>query len=197
MIRIGILGDIGSGKSFVAKNFGYPVFNADYEVSKLYEKNKNVYQKFKKILPEYIYEFPIDKIQLSEAILANNSNLKKIIKIVHKEIRNKLQSFLIKNKKKRFVILDIPLLLENKINKKKDILVYVESDKIDILRNLKKRKNFNIKILNKFKKIQLPLAYKKRNSRFIIKNKFTQKSVKDGVNKILKIIKDERSSSRY
>jgi dephospho-CoA kinase len=197
MIRIGILGDIGSGKSFVAKNFGYPVFNADYEVSKLYEKNKNVYQKFKKILPEYIYEFPIDKIQLSEAILANNSNLKKIIKIVHKEIRNKLQSFLIKNKKKRFVILDIPLLLENKINKKKDILVYVESDKIDILRNLKKRKNFNVKILNKFKKIQLPLAYKKRNSTFIIKNKFTQKSVKDGVKKILKIIKDERSSSRY
>ena len=197
MIRIGILGDIGSGKSFVAKNFGYPVFNADYEVSKLYEKNKNVYQKFKKILPEYIYEFPIDKIQLSKAILANNSNLKKIIKIVHKEIRNKLQSFLIKNKRKRFVILDIPLLLENKINKKKDILVYVESDKIDILRNLKKRKNFNVKILNKFKKIQLPLAYKKRNSRFIIKNKFTQKSVKDGVKKILKIIKDERSSSRY
>ena len=197
MIRIGILGDIGSGKSFVAKNFGYPVFNADYEVSKLYEKNKNVYQKFRKILPEYIYEFPIDKIQLSKAILANNSNLKKIIKIVHKEIRNKLQSFLIKNKRKRFVILDIPLLLENKINKKKDILVYVESAKIDILRNLKKRKNFNVKILNKFKKIQLPLAYKKRNSTFIIKNKFTQKSVKDGVKKILKIIKDERSSSRY
>ncbi len=195
MIRIGILGDIGSGKSFVAKNFGYPVFNADYEVSKLYEKNKNVYQKFRKILPEYIYEFPIDKIQLSKAILANNSNLKKIIKIVHKEIRNKLQSFLIKNKKKSFVILDIPLLLENKINKKKDILVYVESSKIDILRNLKKRKNFNVKILNKLKKIQLPLAYKRRNSTFIIKNKFTQKSVKDGVKKILKIIKDERSSS--
>ncbi len=197
MIRIGILGDIGSGKSFVAKNFGYPVFNADYEVLKLYEKNRNVYQKLKKILPEYIFEFPIDKIQLSKAIIENNSNLKKIIKIVHKEIRNKLQSFLNENKNKRFVILDIPLLLENKINKKKDILVYVESSKIDILRNLKKRKNFNTKILNKFKKIQLPLAYKKRNSRFIIKNKFTQKSVKNGVKKVLKIIENERSSSRH
>ena len=197
MIRIGILGDIGSGKSFVAKNYGYPVFNADYEVSKLYEKNRNLYQKLKKLLPEYIFEFPINKIQLSKAILANNSNLKKIIKIVHKEIRSKLQSFLKKHKNKKFVILDIPLLLENKINKKKDILVYVESSKVDILRNLKKRKNLNVKILNKFKKIQLPLAYKKRNSTFIIKNKFTQKSVKDGVKKILKIIKDERSSSRY
>ena len=197
MIRIGILGDIGSGKSFVAKNFGYPVFNADYEVLKLYEKNRNVYQKLKKILPEYIFEFPIDKIQLSKAIIENNSNLKKIIKIVHKEIRNKLQSFLKENKNKKYVILDIPLLLENKINKKKDILVYVESSKINILRNLKKRKNFNTKILNKFKKIQLPLAYKKRNSRFIIKNKFTKKSVKNGVKKVLKIIENERSSSRY
>ena len=197
MIRIGILGEIGSGKSLVARNFGYPVFNADYEVSKLYQKNRNVYQKLKKILPEYIYEFPINKVQLSSAILANNSNLKKIIKIVHKEIRNKLRSFLNKNKTKNFVILDIPLLLENKINKKKDILIYVESNKTDILKNLKKRKNFNSKILNKFKKIQLPLVYKKKISRFIIKNKFTQKSVKDEIKKILKVIKYERSSSRY
>ena len=195
MIRIGILGDIGSGKSFIARNFGYPIFNADYEVSKLYEKNRNVYQKLKKILPKYIFEFPINKIQLSNAILANNSNLKKIIKIVHKEIRNKLRSFLKKNKNKKYVILDIPLLLENKINKKKDILVYVEAGKTEILRNLKKRKNFNARIINKFKKIQLPLAYKKKNSRFIIKNKFTQKSVKYGIKKILKDIKNERSSS--
>jgi len=195
MIRIGILGGIGSGKSFVAKNFGYPVFNADYEVSKLYQKNRSVYQKLKKVLPEYIYKFPIDKVQLSGAILANNSNLKKIIKIVHKEIRRKLRSFLNKNKTKKFVILDIPLLLENKINKKNDILVYVESSKTDILRKLNKRKNFNLEILNKFKKIQLPLVYKKKNSRFIIKNKFTQKSVKDEIKKILKVIKNERSSS--
>ena len=195
MIRIGILGDIGSGKSYVAKSFGYPVFNADYEVSKLYQQNKTVYQKLKKILPEYIYEFPINKIQLTNAVLANNSNLKKIIKIVHKEIRSKLSFFLKKNKNKKFVILDIPLLLENKINKKNDILVYIESRKINILRSLKKRKNLNLMLLKKFRKIQLPLAYKRKNSRFIIKNEFTKKSVKDDIKKILKIIKDERSSS--
>ena len=40
MIKIGILGDIGSGKSYVAQNFGYPVFNADSEVAKLYKKIK-------------------------------------------------------------------------------------------------------------------------------------------------------------
>ena len=188
MIRIGILGDIGSGKSFVAKNFGYPVFNADYEVSKLYEKNKNVYQKFKKILPEYIYEFPIDKIQLSKAILANNSNLKKIIKIVHKEIRNKLRIFISKNRNKKFVILDIPLLLENKINKKKDILVFVESKKMQILKRLKKRKNFDFKIISKFRKIQLSLDYKKKKSKFIIKNNFTNRFIKKQIKYILEQI---------
>ncbi|MDB9792870.1 dephospho-CoA kinase [Candidatus Pelagibacter sp.] len=47
MIIIGILGDIGSGKSHVAQNFGYPVFNADYEVAKLYQKNKNIFNKLK------------------------------------------------------------------------------------------------------------------------------------------------------
>ena len=189
MIRIGILGDIGSGKSYVANNFGYPVFNADYEVSKLYQKNRKVYQKLKKLLPEYIYEFPVNKLQLSKAILANKSNLKKIINIVHKEIRNQLRSFLKQNNNKKFVILDIPLLLENKINTKKDILVYVQSKKADILRNLSKRKNFNPRIIKKFKEIQLSLAYKKKISRFIIKNKFTEKSVKYEIIRILKIIK--------
>ena len=51
MIRIGLLGDIVSGKSYVAKNFGYPVFNADYEVSQLYKNDKKIFIKLKKILP--------------------------------------------------------------------------------------------------------------------------------------------------
>ena len=68
-----------------------------------------------------------------------------------------------KNKDKEILILDVPLLLENKINKKNDILVFVQANRSEISRRLKKRKNFNQKILNKFKKIQLPLDYKKKN----------------------------------
>ena len=189
MIIIGILGDIGSGKSYVAQNFGYPVFNADYEVAKLYQKNKNIFNKLKAKLPKYINSFPIEKKEISDAILANKNNLKKIVKIVHFEIRKKLNNFLKKNRNKRIVILDIPLLLENKINKKKDILVYVQSKKSDILKNLKKRKNFNKKLLKKFKAIQLPPNYKKKKSNYIINNNFTKKSIKDGIKGILREIK--------
>ena len=185
MIRIGILGDIGSGKSYVANNFGFPVFNADHEVSKLYSKNKKIFNKLNKELPKYISTFPIDKDEITNAILANNTNFKKIIKIVHREVRKKMKLFLKKNKNKKFVILDIPLLIENKINSKKDILVFVESSKIDINKRLRKRQNFNNKLLKKFKKIQFSPMYKKRKAHFIIKNKFTKKSVKVGIKNIL------------
>jgi len=188
MIRIGILGDIGSGKSYVAKSFGYPVFNADLEVGKLYKKDRKIFNKLKKVLPRYICSFPINKNEVSNAILANKSNLKKVIKIVHLEIRKKIVIFLSKNKNKKIVILDIPLLLENKINKKNDILVFVKSKKLDILKRLKKRKNFNLKLLNRFKNIQLPIDYKKRRSQFIIENDFTKRSVKIGIKKIIKEI---------
>ena len=116
MIRIGILGDIGSGKSYIAKKFGYPVFNADIEVAKLYKKEKKIFIKLKKILPKYFNFFPVDKKEVSRAILADKSNLRKIVKIIHQEIRKNLNVFLKKNRNKRIIILDIPLLLENKIN---------------------------------------------------------------------------------
>jgi len=188
MIRIGILGDIGSGKSYVAKNFGYPVFNADVEVGSLYKKDRKIFDKLKKVLPKHIYSFPVNKNEILNAILANKSNLKKIIKIVHPEIRKKMNVFLSKNRNKNIVILDIPLLLENKINKKNDILVFVKSKKLEILKRLKKRENFNPKILSKFKIIQLSLDYKEKRSQFVIKNNFTNKSVNKSIKKILKDI---------
>ena len=185
MRRIGILGDIGSGKSYIANSFGYPVFNADEEVAKVYKKDKKVFIKLKKILPKYIISYPVNKDEISNAILINKNNLKKIIKIVHNVVRKKLSLFLKKNKNKKVVILDIPLLLENKINKKNDILIFIHANKKKIFKKLKKRKNFNVKLFSVFKKIQLPLAYKKQKSNFIIKNNFTKKGIKQDINKIL------------
>ena len=174
MIRIGILGDIGSGKSYIANNFGFPVFNADKEVSKIYKNDKKVFIKLKKKLPKYFDKFPIKKNEVSKAILNNEQNLKKITKIIHFEVRNKMNSFLKKNKNKKFIILDIPLLLENKINKKNDILIFVQSKKKDISKKLKKRKNFDYNLLKKFKNLQLSLDYKKKNQISLLKMIFLE-----------------------
>ena len=188
MIKIAVVGDIGSGKSYIAKLFGYPVFNADHEVASIYKKNKNCFKKLKKILPKYFSVFPANKMQIIKAIEDNEKNLKKITKIIHSEVRKKLSTFLKKNKKRKAVVLDIPLLLENKLNHKNDTIVFIQSKKSDIIKKLKKRVNFNFNLYNQFKKIQLPLIYKKKKSNHIIKNNFTNKLVKKSVKKILKEI---------
>ena len=188
MIRLAIVGDIGSGKSYVSKQFGYPVFSADDEVTKLYRKSKKCYSKLKKALPDYINYFPIKKSELSKAVMVDLHNLKKIIKIIHPEVRSSMNKFIKKNKNKKFVILDIPLFLENKMNKKNDILIFVDAKKKEINKRLKKRLNKNLKIIKKFKKLQLPIEFKKKQSDFIIKNNFKNNLVKKNVKKVLEKI---------
>jgi len=188
MIRIAVVGDIGSGKSHIAKLFGYPVFNADQEVANIYKKNKNCFKRLKKILPRYFSVFPANKIQIIKAIEDSEKNLKKITKIIHPEVKKKLFIFLKKRKKRKAIILDIPLLLENKLNQKSDVIVFVQSKKSEIIKRLKKRDNFNLNLYNQFKKIQLPLSFKKKKSNYIVKNDFTNSSVKISVKKILKEI---------
>ena len=187
MIRIAVLGDIGSGKSHVAKQFGYPVFNADSEVERLYKKSRRCFNKLKKTLPKYISSFPLKKSEISKAIMDNHANLRKVVKIIHPEVRRKMHNFVKKNRKKRIIILDIPLLIENKINKKSDILIFIDAKKKEINKRLKKRSNFNLEIVKKLKKIQLPLEIKKKKSDFIIKNNFKNNYIKKSV----KIIKEK------
>jgi len=188
MIRIAVVGDIGSGKSHIAKLFNYPIFNADLEIVKIYKTNRDCFKNLKKKLPKYFSSPPVKKEEIIKAITDDEINLKKITNIIHPEIRKKMNIFLKDNKKEDVVILDIPLLLENKLNQKGDILIFIQSKKREVTKRLKKRNNFNLDLLNKFKKIQLTPDYKKKKSHFIIKNNFTNKSAKMSIKKILKKI---------
>ena len=195
MIKIGVTGDIGSGKSFVANQFGYPVFNADREVKKIYKNNRNCFIKLKKKLPKFITSYPIKKKDLKKAVLENKNNLKKIEKIVHPEVQKSMKKFIKINKSKKILVFDIPLLMENKIYKKNYILVYVDAKKKDINKKLRKRKNYDQKIIKKLRKLQLPLEIKKKKSDYLIKNDFKRLNLKKSV-KILKnkiLYNNERS----
>tara|TARA_Y100001970_G_scaffold141738_1_gene174428 strand:+ start:6116 stop:6697 length:582 start_codon:yes stop_codon:yes gene_type:complete len=186
MIKVGIVGDIGSGKSFVARQFGYPVFDADLEVSKIYKKNRICFKKLKKKLPKFIKSFPVSKKELKYAVLENKNNLKKIEKIIHPAVRKNMRKFIQLNRHKKIIIFDIPLLLENKIFNKKDIIIiFVDAKKKDINKKLKQRKNYNKKILKKLKKLQLNLEIKRKKSNYLIKNDFKRSNLKKRV-KILK-----------
>ena len=127
MIRICTIGGIGSGKSFISKLFKYPVFNADNVVKNIYRNDKNCFKNLKKKLPKFISSFPIKKSDLIKAISSNRNNLRIVSSIVHPIVRKKMKFFLKENKSSKIVVMDIPLLIENKLYKKNDILVFVKA----------------------------------------------------------------------
>ena len=98
-----------------------------------------------------------------------------------------MNKFLIKNSSKKLVVLDIPLYLENKLNKKGDVLIFVEAKRKDIKKRLKKREYFNEKLNRNLKSLQLSLTKKKKLYNFFIKNNFKSKKIKN----VVKIIKSE------
>ena len=195
MIRIGVIGGIGSGKSFISKLFKSPVFNADREVEILYKNNLECYRKLKKKLPRFVKSFPISKSQLIKAINEDKKNLKKISSVVHPLVRKKLKSFLNKNKKNKIIVLDIPLLIENKLYNKKDILIFVKSNQNKVINRLRKRKNYNKKILLNLKKNQANLLKKRKLANYIVDNNFSPNIMKKKISMLKNKILYERNST--
>ena len=197
MIRVGIIGGIGSGKSFISMLFGYPVFNADNEVKFIYRKNKECFNKLKKKLPKFIKTFPIKKKELILAVSSDKKNLKKISSVVHPLVRKKMKKFIENNKKSEMIIFDIPLLIENKLNKKKDIIIFINSKKNKVLDRLKKRPNYNKKLIKSLEENQVILSKKRKIADYVIQNNFSANIMKKKIKLIKQEILNERNSSRY
>ena len=129
MIKIGITGSIASGKTTASKILSGKrglLFSADKEVKKLY-KNKN----FKRLL---INKFNIKKKSnvkalLKKIILKNKTSIKKLEKIIHPLIRKKMKDFSRKNKKKKNLFYEIPLLVENKLMKHFNVIIFLKAKK--------------------------------------------------------------------
>ena len=106
-----------------------------------------------------------------------------------------MKKFLKEKIKSKIIILDIPLLIENKLYRKEDILVFVNSKKSKIISRLKKRKNFNEKIFKSLKNNQVTLLRKKKLANYLIDNNYSpsimRKKIKILKNKIL----NERNST--
>ena len=125
---IGITGSIASGKSTVAHLMAgkkYPLFSADNIVSNLYKKknfNKILVKKFKLSSKEKI------KNQIKLILKDNKDNLYKLESIIHPFVRKEMIKFI--KKKSKLLFLEIPLLIESKLNMYFDKLVFVEAKKV-------------------------------------------------------------------
>ena len=127
MISIGVTGSIASGKSTVSRLMAgnkYPLFSADKVVTDLYKKKSfinSLVKKFKLSKKSKV------KDQLRLLLKNNKKNFKKLEKIIHPLVRKEMKKYL--KKKNKIVIFEIPLLIEGKLNKYFDTLVYVGAKK--------------------------------------------------------------------
>jgi len=191
MVRVGILGSVGSGKTFIAnifKELSFNIFSADSEVANIYKNNKTVNRKIAKFFKLKLYKGKINKQDLRDSLKKNPKKFKFLNKIIHPIVRKRLAIFLSRFKKNKLVVLDIPLLVENKMLNFVDILVLVKTRSNSFLSRIKKRKNLDKQFLNILKKQQASEKIKETYADFIIYNSSKNKvklQVKNIIDKIL------------
>jgi dephospho-CoA kinase len=191
MVRVGILGSVGSGKTFIAnifKELSFNIFSADNEVANIYKNNKIVNRKIAKFFKLKLYNGKINKQDLRDSLKKNPKKFKFLNKIIHPIVRKRLAIFLSRFKKNKLIVLDIPLLVENKMLNFVDILVLVKTRSNSFLSRIKKRKNLDKQFLNILKKQQVSEKIKETYADFIIYNSSKNKvklQVKNIIDKIL------------
>jgi dephospho-CoA kinase len=191
MVRVGILGSVGSGKTFIAnifKELSFNIFSADNEVANIYKNNKIVNKKIAKFFKLKLYKGKINKQDLRDSLKKNPKKFKFLNKTIHPIVRKRLAIFLSRFKKNKLVVLDIPLLVENKMLNFVDILVLVKTRSNSFLSRIKKRKNLDKQFLNILKKQQASEKIKESYADFIIYNSSKNKvklQVKNIIDKIL------------
>ena len=187
MIKVGILGGVGSGKSFVAnifKDLRFNIFSADQVVSQIYERNKNINKKISKFFKLKLYQGRINKNELRDSLKKNPKNFKYLNKIIHPIVRKQLILFLSKYKKNKLVVLDIPLLVENKMFNFVDIFIFIKTKSAIFKIRVKKRRNLDKQFLKLLENQQADEEVKKSYADFTIDNSIESK-VKLQVKKIL------------
>ena len=129
MIKIGITGSLASGKTTASRILSLkrgPLFSADKVVANLY-KNKNfkslIGRRFKIKNKNFI------KRSLKKLILENKKNIKKLEKIIHPLVRKKMKNFTLQNRNKKFLFYEIPLLVESKLMKYFDVIIFIKAKK--------------------------------------------------------------------
>ncbi len=183
-----ITGGIGSGKSTFSKEVkkrGLKLLDSDEQVSQIYKKpNKNFLNYLRKIdLGPSIKNGKIDKKYISKKIFFNKKIKTDLEKYIFKLVRKNRKEFIKKEKKIKtnIVFFDIPLLFENDLNKKFDLIISIVSSQKERYKRLKKTKNLSKELFNKIIKSQTTNVERIKNSDIIIYN---NKGIKDYIKRI-------------
>ena len=192
VIKIGITGSIGMGKSTVSsifKNNNIKVWDADFEVHNLYKKGKEGYNSIISIYPELKDKVEINRKKVSNLLREKKIDLKLIEEIIHPLLIKSREEFIKKNKKDKLLIFDIPLLYETKAYIWLDYVINVFCSKKNQIERLKQRENFDIKKINYLISKQISVNQKNKKADYVIN---TDQDLKQVERQVINFIKTMR-----
>lgn len=193
---IGLTGGIASGKSTVSqlmREKGIPVICADELARRVAEPGQSAYQKIIKNFGLTVLhpDKTINRSKLAALVFSSSQKLKKLNSLIHpaiiKEMKKEIQE--LKKKKEKIIILDIPLLYEEKLDRLCDkvIVVYVPEE---IQRErLKKRDNLSDQEITSRLTSQMPIDEKKKLADLVIDNSEALEETKRQLEVVLKKVK--------
>ncbi len=171
MIRIGLTGSIGMGKSAVSAMFrqlGVPVFDADAEVHKLQGPGGALVDRIEAHFPGTTGPSGVDRQKLGAAVLGNPDALRALEHIVHPAVYHARQRFLLRNRARPLVVLDIPLLFEKGGAKQVDVTVVVSAHGFLQRRRVLRRKGMTAVKLRHIRRLQVPDHVKRQKADHVI-----------------------------
>lgn len=171
MIKIGLTGSIGMGKSAVSKMFrrlGVPVFDADAEVHKLQGPGGALVARIEARFPGTTGPKGVDRQKLGAAVLGKPEELRALERIVHPAVYHVRQHFLLQNRSRPMVVLDIPLLFEKGGAKQVDVTVVVSAPAFLQTRRVLRRPGMSAAKLKHIRNLQVPDHVKRQRADFVI-----------------------------
>ena len=191
MIKIGVTGNIGSGKTTLTRyfeNHNSYIFNADKEAKNHLSKHSVLQKKIINIFGNQIVTSNnLDFKKLAKKAFESKKNQEILNGIVWPEVSMLIESSLRKaeNDKYDFFIVDAALLFEANFNHFFDYIILVTADKKTRLERALKRKNLDLSQIKKRMSLQLSDEKKISLSDFIIYNNKDKKALNLEFNKIL------------
>ena len=174
MMRIGITGGIGSGKSTVCKIFnvlGIPIYNADENARRLMAEDESLVKKIKNLLGEDTYKNnQPDRTKIASLVFSNREKLEQLNALVHPVVGRDFLRWADTHKNHAYIIKEAAILFESGADKGLDAVIFVSAPKALRVQRIMQRDGITAEQLKQRMKNQWPERKKNQLADFVILN---------------------------
>ena len=194
MIKVGLTGGIGSGKTTVSNfllDYGIPVYNSDTQGKTLMNTNLELKNDIVSIFGESVYENGILNTNLLSSIVFRDSKkIEQLNNLVHPKVADNFKQWIVENNNQPILVKEAAILIESRAYLNMDKIILVVSQKSTRINRVSKRDNSDLRSIENRINLQMQDDEKLKYADYVIENNSTLKYLKKEVLKVINKIKE-------